>query len=158
MANVCNETKYVYFRLNGGVIVVAYKLVDDKSGDKMRLVYDFASCSPYDKFERRLGRNKALGRLTSRINKMPVVYPDLEFTDDRTQGQYKMAVRAIETDLFAGDGIVHLPQWARRPMVTETSEFTRELTSLIDKFKSKLTRKELNASHSILEYKTMGLL
>lgn len=69
-----------------------------------------------------------------------------------------MAVRQIESDLFAGDNVVHLPQWARRPMVTETSEFTRELTSLIDKFKSKLTRKELNASHSILEYKTMGLL
>jgi hypothetical protein len=156
------DPKFIYFRRNGGVIVVAYRLLEDKSNNKLRVVYDISQCSPLDRFSKKRGRNMALGRLDSRLRKLREAgmvdeMIDLTIDDDRTRSQYPQVAAAIEYDLFQANLNV-LPNWARRKDIREVSEFTRELNNLLDKHKNRLTRREMNASHELIEYKVAQML
>jgi len=152
------EPKFVYFRRNGGVIVAAYRLLEDKSDNKLRVVYDMSQCSPLDRFNKKRGRNMALGRLDARLRKMgSQLNLDLVIDDDRTKSQYPQIAKAIELDLFDVN-VNYLPNWARKKDIRYLSEFTTELNSLLDKHKNKLTRREMNASHELIEYKVAQML
>lgn len=152
------EPKFVYFRRNGDVIVAAYRLLEDKSDNKLRVVYDMSQCSPLDRFNKKRGRNMALGRLDARLRKMgSQLNLDLVIDDDRTKSQYPQIAKAIELDLFDVN-VNYLPNWARKKDIRYLSEFTTELNSLLDKHKNKLTRREMNASHELIEYKVAQML
>lgn len=152
------DPKFIYFRRNGGVIVAAYRLLEDKSNNKLRIVYDMSQCSPLDRFNKKRGRNMALGRLDARIRRLGSNMPvDIIVDDDKTKSQYPQVAAAIERDLFDVN-INHLPNWARKKDIRFVSEFTTELNGLLDKYNNRLTRREMNASHELIEYKVAQML
>jgi hypothetical protein len=127
------DVKFVYFRRNGGTITVAYTVLnrEEKHGI-FKVVFDYSSCSPKDRFDRKVGRNMAFGRLAKRmklLNSYEYVngYSDLEFDDNPNQGLFKQTVEHLERHLFySGDYLI--PRWYTRKV--ELPDFDNKNVSL----------------------------
>jgi len=114
-----DDVKFIYFRRNGGTITVAYTVVNrtEKSGS-YKVVFDFSSCSPKDRFDRKVGRNMAFGRLAKRMKNLSNYgymneYSDFEFQDNPNQGLFKQTADHLETHLFHS-GDYTIPRWYTR--------------------------------------------
>ncbi len=127
------DVKFVYFRRNGGTITVAYTVLnrEEKHGT-FKVVFDYSSCSPKDRFDRKVGRNMAFGRLAKRmklLNSYEYIngYSDLEFDDNPNQGLFKQTVEHLERHLFySGDYLI--PRWYTRKI--ELPNFSNNNVSL----------------------------
>ena len=110
------DVKFVYFRKNGGTITVAYTVVNRKEKDGIfKVVFDYSSCSPKDRFDRKVGRNMAFGRLVKRMRLLAGYdyregYSDFEFVDNPNQGLFKQTVEHLERHLFYS-GDYDIPHW-----------------------------------------------
>ena len=118
-----SDVRFIYFRKNGGTITVAYSVVNrkDKSG-VYRVIFDFSSCSPKDRFDKKIGRTMAFGRLAKRMKQLNAYdylegYSDFEFDDNPNQGLYKQTVEHIERHLFYS-GDFTIPHWYKKKSTT----------------------------------------
>jgi hypothetical protein len=118
-----NDVRFIYFRKNGGTITVAYSVINrkDKHGT-YRVIFDFSSCSPKDRFDKKIGRTMAFGRLAKRMKQLNAYdylegYSDLEFDDNPNQGLYKQTVEHIERHLFYS-GDFTIPHWYKKKAAT----------------------------------------
>jgi len=117
------DVRFIYFRRNGGTITVAYTIVNrhEKHG-VYHVVFDYASCSPKDRFDKKIGKNMALGRLAKRMKNLISYdyidgYSDLTFMDNPNQGLYKQTVEHIERRLFYS-GEYQVPNWYKKKTAT----------------------------------------
>jgi len=118
-----NDVRFIYFRRNGGTITVAYSVLNRKEKNgTYRVIFDFASCSPKDRFDKKIGRSMAFGRLAKRMKQLNSYeylegYSDLDFQDNPNQGLYKQTVEHIERHLFYS-GDFTIPQWYKKKTTT----------------------------------------
>jgi len=80
---------FYHFPLSMGMVTAAYTLDENRESVKRDLAYAFAFCSPDDNFTKRIGRNKAKGRLLEK-----------EFDKD---GKAKERPYRGESTIFVGD-------------------------------------------------------
>jgi hypothetical protein len=160
-----NEVKFIYFRKNGGTITVAYTVLNRKDRHGVfRVIFDYSSCSPKDRFDKKIGRNMAFGRLSKRMKNLNAYdylegYSDLEFDDNPNQGIYKQAVENIERHLFySGDFVI--PQWYTKKAVTlpnfdnpNVSLAARGIANL-----GKLNKKEAESLKRLIDSKTYNFI
>lgn len=153
------DVKFVYFRKNGGTITVAYLIPNIGEKGTRRVIFDFASCNPKDRFNKKLGRNMAFGRLVKRMKKLTHYdiidgYSDLEFEDNPNQGLYKQTVEHVYNDLLSGD--FDLPKWfygsVKQLKAFENNEGSK-IASLIQGT-NKFNRAEASYLKSLIDSKT----
>lgn len=157
-----NDVKFVYFRKNGGTITVAYTVLNrqDRKGT-FKVVFDWSACSPKDRFDKRVGRRMAFGRLIKRMGLLDRYnymqeYADFDFDDNPAQGLYKQTVEHLERHLFhSGDYVI--PRWYTRTYGEPaflTSKTAQSVAKELNTTSSVLTKTEANFLKKLIDQKT----
>ena len=161
-----NDVKFVYFRKNGGTITVAYTVLDrEQKKGTYKVVFDWSACSPKDRFDKRVGRRMAFGRLLKRMSHLDRYnymndYSDFEFDDNPAQGLYKQTVSHLENHLFhSGDYVI--PRWYTRSfnepafLASKTAQTVAQELKTTSSF---LTKVEANFLKKLIDQKTNNFI
>lgn len=161
-----NDVKFVYFRKNGGTITVAYTVLNrENKKATYKVVFDWAACSPKDRFDKRVGRRMAFGRLIKRMKLLDNYnymsdYADFDFDDNPAQGLYKQTVEHIENHLFhSGDYVI--PRWYTRSCQVPQSITNKTVQSAVQMLQSNsvvLTRTEAELLKKLIDQKTYNFI
>jgi hypothetical protein len=161
-----NDVKFVYFRRNGGTITVAYTVLnrEEKKG-VFKVVFDWSACSPKDRFDKRVGRNMAFGRLFKRMRALDTYnyinqYSDFEFDDNPAQGLFKQTVEHLERHLFySGDYMI--PRWYTRSYSTPkylANKAAQNVAEILQSNSASLTKVEAKFLKSLIDHKTNNFI
>lgn len=161
-----DDVKFVYFRKNGGTITVAYTVLnrENKKGT-YKVVFDWAACSPKDRFDKRVGRRMALGRLNKRMKSLDSYnyindYADFDFDDNPAQGLYKQTVEHIEKHLFqSGDYVI--PRWYTRSCQIPELLPNKAVQNTVEILKSNsvvLTKTDADLLKKLIDQKTYNFI
>lgn len=161
-----SDVKFVYFRKNGGTITVAYTVLDrEQKKGTYKVVFDWAACSPKDRFDKKVGRRMSFGRLVKRMNQLDNYnysngYSDFDFDDNPAQGLYKQTVEHIERHLF-GSGDYVIPRWYTRSYNEPAFLTSKTAQTLVQELKTSsvsLSKVEANFLKKLIDQKTSNFI
>ena len=160
------DVKFVYFRKNGGTITVAYTVLDrEQKHGTYKVVFDWSACSPKDRFDKRVGRRMAFGRLAKRMSMLDHYnylneYADFDFQDNPAQGLYKQTVEHLERHLFhSGDFVI--PRWFTRSYSEPAYLSSKTAQTVAQELKTStsfLTKVEANFLKKLIDQKTNNFI